>query len=719
MTVFLVALLAYPNVSDAGPWSRDLKKAAKKVKKKSKKAEKKVKRTAREVKRTLKELLLVGLEKPPKDKPKGPRKSAGKLLAPIKRKLSIKLSDKEISAAARRAKQYLAQELKASPALRKKIEKLRNKIKKKGLSFTVGVTSVSDKKVSEITGEKDDKRDRKQLKAQRKKRAREKKKPNLFRSTMIARATPPPNIKKRDNSRFDEDEQPLEMVDADNPIVTPKNVGGTSGVTFPSSDFPSPTSPAFSWRDRSTPVKSQKSCGSCWAFATVGVFESAQILHNKLSLDLSEQHILNCMEPYSGPGGDNCDGHVSWKVWNYLTDSGAALEESVPYMGAMQACDPSDSKEYKVASWDMVGAEYVATEEEIKQALVAHGPLVTSIRVDGGFQSYTGGVFDEDAEGGTNHAVVIVGWDDARGAWHVRNSWGENWGEDGYIWIKYGIIRIGSRTSWVEPTLIEQPVPEEKKYKDRYISLYNNTGEKIKVSVFTILKSKGKWKWSPSKPGKSDGYTYTVKPGKTTDFRVPKSKKRVYLRAKAVRIFAQSMDGKRQWDEYKDKNLTIVEGSYRAARRERYTHTFDKKEEPALTPTALLEEAHQLRTENKYDAALEKLQLFVELFPEDPAVHNTRFWIGWVLFQQQAYVDASYALYDMIYAAPEGHEDIGYAVYYLGLSYMYLGLCGYAKRSFEIVAYGEIGISDDWVYAALDNINAILNDDGAICYSWE
>lgn len=68
------------------------------------------------------------------------------------------------------------------------------------------------------------------------------------------------------------------------------------------------------------------------------------------------------------------------------------------------------------------------------------------------FQGYKSGVFNENAnDNGINHAIVIVGWDDAKGAWRIKNSWSTGWGEAGYMWIKYGSNDIGYAATWVLP----------------------------------------------------------------------------------------------------------------------------------------------------------------------------------------------------------------------------------------------------------------------------
>ena len=95
-----------------------------------------------------------------------------------------------------------------------------------------------------------------------------------------------------------------------------------------------------------------------------------------------------------------------------------------------------------------------ASRGDIKEALCSYGPVASMIDVTGDFRDYTGGIFEDRPRSSygpipsTDHAVMIVGWDDDKGAWRIRNSWGTDWGEDGAAWVKYGHNGIGWHTVW-------------------------------------------------------------------------------------------------------------------------------------------------------------------------------------------------------------------------------------------------------------------------------
>jgi hypothetical protein len=106
----------------------------------------------------------------------------------------------------------------------------------------------------------------------------------------------------------------------------------------------------------------------------------------------------------------------------------------------------------KANAWDYVNSppDQLPTVEQLKTALIEHGPLVAPIFYDDCLANYRGGVFNENDPGMINHVVLLIGWDDEKQAWLIKNSWGETWGEKGFGWIKYGSNNIGTFAAWIE-----------------------------------------------------------------------------------------------------------------------------------------------------------------------------------------------------------------------------------------------------------------------------
>jgi len=220
---------------------------------------------------------------------------------------------------------------------------------------------------------------------------------------------------------------------------------------------------AYNWCDEHggcPQVRDQGGCGSCWAFGTVGPLE-AWIKHadGVGGIDLSEQYLVSCNE-----SGWSCSG--GWWAhayhWNYAPagepEAGAVLESAFPYVGRDVPCGGPYSHPYHISSWSYVqGSGSVAPVEDIKQAIYDHGPVAAAVCAGDAFAAYSGGVFqaDESAEcgsGGVNHAIVLVGWDDAEQSWTLRNSWGSGWGEGGYMRIRWGTSNVGYAANYVEYT---------------------------------------------------------------------------------------------------------------------------------------------------------------------------------------------------------------------------------------------------------------------------
>lgn len=201
--------------------------------------------------------------------------------------------------------------------------------------------------------------------------------------------------------------------------------------------FPS----VFDWRDENgvTPVKNQGGCGSCWAFAAQGAFESMIKIYDSIEYDLSEQQILSC-----NVYGAGCDGGWMDYAYELFRSYGSVLEYCMPYtttdtVSCVQSgCEVVD----RIFGWTNVSGDV----NSLKAAVLA-GPVACAMTVDDDFKHYGSGCYENPGTDPVNHAVLIVGWDDTQcagdGAWIVKNSWGVDWGMNGYFYIKYGTCNIG------------------------------------------------------------------------------------------------------------------------------------------------------------------------------------------------------------------------------------------------------------------------------------
>jgi len=218
-------------------------------------------------------------------------------------------------------------------------------------------------------------------------------------------------------------------------------------------DFAPMAAPShLDWRNNSgnyvTPIRDQRSCGSCWAFATTAALESATLITlgtPGVDINLAEQILVSC----SGAG--SCGGGYTSYASDYFQDTGLPLESCYPYTGTNgncgNACSNWQSSTYKIVDWWGV----TKSVDALKNALYAYGPLVTTMQVYSDFDSYQSGVYSYVTgykRGG--HAILLVGYDDPGQYFICKNSWGTWWGESGYFRIAYSqlnsVVNFGAYT---------------------------------------------------------------------------------------------------------------------------------------------------------------------------------------------------------------------------------------------------------------------------------
>jgi C1A family cysteine protease len=214
------------------------------------------------------------------------------------------------------------------------------------------------------------------------------------------------------------------------------------------------------------PVRDQGQCGSCYAFAMITLIEAQYVFQYGRAANMSEQQIVDCSTKDFGCAGGYFDATFAYlKSYNWYMNSASQY----PYT----AVAASNCSAKQAAGWSMKDLVYrhlpSGNASAMQQALITYGPLWISIyigsdcsgvkpaacpvqpsaaaKIMNTFQSYTGGIYRADgcvtSADNNNHAMVIVGFGyDATlkmDYWKVRNSWGEGWGEDGYVRIQRGV----------------------------------------------------------------------------------------------------------------------------------------------------------------------------------------------------------------------------------------------------------------------------------------
>jgi hypothetical protein len=255
-----------------------------------------------------------------------------------------------------------------------------------------------------------------------------------------------------------------------------------------------------------TPTEDQGQLGTCWAFATTTVYQSS-LLRNGLAsdpaspaLDLSIWHLatrngneLDLTYPYDGWGGLHnysvgywTRGAGEWKAaGDSLSAGGGAVmvstnplnvyptqavdnhENLAPYVPpAVEPLAPYHLEQSFMLKQSNSGPLTLEFRDQVKQNVAAHGATAIAMWAGGevehfsDFYNATDHTFRYTGTSAQNHAVTVAGWDDNKvvtvngvtstGAWLIQNSWGTDFGDDGYFWVAYDDTKMGAMTLSVD-----------------------------------------------------------------------------------------------------------------------------------------------------------------------------------------------------------------------------------------------------------------------------
>ena len=251
-------------------------------------------------------------------------------------------------------------------------------------------------------------------------------------------------------------------------------------------------------------VKNQGWSGTCWAFSTAAVLESALLkaTNRTLNLDISENNIRNVALKYNRFGSGSEEGGDAEQGGAYLINwFGGVLEEYDTYdeLGKISQAF-NDVNKYYVFRDILLRPRFNTTDNyRIKEALVKYGALgVAVLAPDSNNDDYnnkTSAAYSNMSKG-TDHAVTLVGWDDnysasnfkitppGDGAWIIKNSWGEDWGDKGYYYASYYDESVINYDTRIFAIIIDQPISYEKLYQydtNGRISYFHKFSGKIPI----------------------------------------------------------------------------------------------------------------------------------------------------------------------------------------------------------------------------------------------
>lgn len=207
---------------------------------------------------------------------------------------------------------------------------------------------------------------------------------------------------------------------------------------------------SFDWRHQNvvTTVKNQRDCGSCWAFSAIANIESQYAIKFKKLLDLSEQHLVNCDQQNNGCNG----GLMHWALEIIMRSGGVVAERDDPYVAVDSVCKRKP-KQFNINGCVQYNLK---NEEKLRELLVVNGPLSIAIDVIDIMDYKTGIASSCKNDNGLNHAVLLVGYGVKNNIpyWTFKNSWGTEWGDNGYFKLQRNINSCGMMNEYASTAIL-------------------------------------------------------------------------------------------------------------------------------------------------------------------------------------------------------------------------------------------------------------------------
>jgi cathepsin L len=206
-----------------------------------------------------------------------------------------------------------------------------------------------------------------------------------------------------------------------------------------------------SYQAQGPPIRNQGNCGSCWAISAAEAVEAQLMQTGHSNTKISAQALVDCVpNPRHCGGTGGCDGATGELAYSFMKDYGIPLDSDLGYDAKTESCPiglngpwPA-SQRVRVSGWNHISPNNKAAP--LMQSIVNNGPTVVAVDANNWFD-YESGIFDgcdKDAELG--HAVLAVGYgqDQGKKYWTIQNSWGAEWGENGFI----RILKHEDEDSW-------------------------------------------------------------------------------------------------------------------------------------------------------------------------------------------------------------------------------------------------------------------------------